>query len=431
LVSHLTRVPRVLLVAAATGYQVRSFDTAAERMGAELVLATDRCHRLEDRWRDGSVPIQFHDEDGAVQAIIDAAAAAPFDAVLAVGDRPAQIGALAARALGLPGHPPAAVRLAGHKVKTRMRMRSAGLLTPWFRSIPVDAGNDVLLQRVAFPCVVKPLGLAASRGVIRADSPPELVAAAERVRRLLASDEIVALRDPANDSFAVEEYIPGSEVAFEGVLTDGELQVLAIFEKPDALEGPYFEESIYLTPARLPEERRVEVVGQVEGAIRALGLRHGPVHAECRLSPRGVVVLEVAARPIGGLCSRVLRFHEPTGERHSLEDVLLRQALGHPTAGFRPSPRSAAVMMIPVPCAGIHQEVDGLDAARSVPLVEDVVVTVKPGQRLVPWPEGAGYPGFIFARGTDPDEVIDAVRTAHGLLSFRVAREIAVETVGT
>ena len=415
-----------MLVAAATGYQVRSFDAAADRTGVELVLATDRCDQIEDPWGDGAVPIRFHDEDGAVQAITDAAAAAPFDAVLAVGDRPAQIGALAARALGLPGHPPAAVRLAGHKVKTRMRMRSAGMRTPWFRSIPVNAGNDVLLQRIAYPCVVKPLGLAASRGVIRADSPSELVAAAERVRRLLASYEIVALRDPANDSFAVEEYIPGPEVAVEGVLTDGELQVLAIFEKPDSLQGPYFEETIYATPDRLPEEERAAVVGQVAAAVRALGLKHGPVHAECRLGPRGVVVLEVAARPIGGLCSRVLRFSGPSGRSCSLEEVLLQHALGRPSADFHLHRGAAAVMMIPVPCAGIHLDVDGLAAARAVPSIEDVVVTVKPGQRLVPWPEGAGYPGFIFARGDTPEEVIHAARTAHGLLSFRVAQEIAV-----
>lgn len=396
-------------------------------MGVELVLATDRCDRLDDPWRDAAVPIRFHDEDEAVQAIVKAAAAAPFAAVLAVGDRPALIGALAARALGLRGNPPAAVRVAGHKVKTRMCMRSAGLPTPWFRSVPLESNNEVLLRRVAYPCVVKPLGMSASRGVIRADTPAELVAATERLRRLLSSPEIRALRDPANDSFALEEYIPGREVAVEGVMTDGRLQVLAIFEKPDALEGPYFEETIYVTPDRLPEEARADVVLQVEAAIHALGLEHGPVHAECRLGRRGSVVLEVAARPMGGLCSRVLRFNGSAGGLDSLEDVLLQHALSRPAADFRLQQGAAAVMMIPVPCAGIHQGVDGLDAARSVPLIEDVVVTVKPGQRLVPWPEGASYPGFIFARGDTPEAVTDAVRTAHGMLSFRVARDITVE----
>ena len=362
-----------------------------------------------------------------MQAIVDSAAAAPLDAVLAVGDRPALIGALAARALGLRGNPPAAVRVAGHKVKTRMRMRSAGLPTPWFCSIPLDSDNDVLLRRVAYPCVVKPLGMSASRGVMRADTPTELVAASERLRRLLASPETRALRDPANDSFALEEYVPGREVAVEGVVSEGALEVLAISDKPDGGEGPFLEETGYVTPDSLPADARREVVRQVDAAVQALGLMHGPMHAECRLGARGVVVLGVAARPIGGHCSRALRFKGPSRGSNSLEDVLLQHALGRPAADFRLRRDAAAVMMIPVPCAGIHQRVDGLDAARSVPLVEDVVVTVKPGQRLVPWPEGASYPGFIFARGNSPADVFDAARTAHGLLSFQVAQDIAVE----
>ena len=422
-----TRAPRVLLVAATTGYQIRSFGVAAERFGAELILATDRCHRLDDPWRDGAVPIRFHDEDAAVRAITDAAAAAPLDAVLAVGDRPALIGALAARVLGLPAHPPAAVRVAGHKLKTRMRLRAAGLRTPWFRSIPVDRDNGVLLERVAYPCVVKPLGLAGGRGVIRADTPVELVAAAERLRRLLASPDIRMLQDPANDSMAIEEYIPGREVAVEGVVTDGELELFAIFDKPDPLEGPFFEETTYVTPARLSVEERRDVLEQVGGAVEAVGLTHGPIHAECRLGPRGAVVIEVAARPIGGLCSRVLRFNGPAGDSHSLEEVLFRHALGRPVARHYALTReAAAVMMIPVPGAGIYQGVAGLDAARAVPLVEDVVITTKPGQRLVPWPEGASYPGFIFARGGSPEDVVAAVRAAHDQLTFRVASEIAV-----
>ena len=421
-----TRVPRALLVASTTGYQTRSFTAAAARLDLDLVLATDRCHRLDDPWRDNAIPIPFHDEDTAVQAIVDAAAAAPFDAVLSVGDRPALIGALAARLLSLPGHPPAAVRIAGHKLKTRMRMRADGLLTPWFRSVPVHRDNGVLLERVAYPCVVKPLAMTGSRGVIRADTPVELVAAAERIRRLLATPEVQALRDPANDSLAIEEYIPGREVAVEGVMTDGEFQVLAIFDKPDAMEGPYFEETIYVTPDSLRADERGEVVRQVEAAIQALGLLHGPVHAECRFGPRGVVVLEVAARSIGGLCSRVLHFDGPTGGGHSLEDRLLQHALGRPAAHYRVSRDAAAVMMIPVPGAGICQGVEGLDAARSVALIEDVIVTARPGQRLVPWPEGASYPGFIFARGETPAGVVAALRAAHGKLTFRIATQIPV-----
>ncbi len=418
--------PRALLVAATTGYQVRSFSDAAGRLGVELVLATDRCDRLEDPWRDGAVPIRFHDEDASVRAIVGAAADAPLDGVLAVGDRPALIGALAARALGLRGHPPEAVRTAGHKLKTRTCLRTAGLRTPWFRSIPVNSDDGALLEGVAYPCVVKPLGLAASRGVIRADTPAELVAAVERLRRLLAAPDVRARRDPASDAMVVEEYLPGREVAVEAVVTDGVLRVFTIFDKPDPLEGPFFEETIYVTPDRLSATERREVVQQVDAAVRAIGLTCGPVHAECRLGPRGVVVLEVAARPIGGLCSRVLRFDGPDGSGRSLEEVLLRHALGESTGAYRVCREAAAVMMIPVPGAGICQGIDGLDTARSTPLVEDVVITTKPGQRLVPWPEGASYPGFIFARGRMRDDVVSAVRSAHQKLAFRLAAEIPV-----
>ena len=418
--------PRALLVAATTGYQVRSFDEAAARLGVELVLATDRCDRLDDPWRDGAVPIRFHDEDASVRAIVGAAAGAPIEGVLAVGDRPARIGALAAHALGLRGHPPEAVRTAGHKLKTRTRLRTAGLRTPWFRSFPVDGDDRALLEGVAYPCVVKPLGLAASRGVIRADTPAELVAAADRLRRLLAGPDVRALRDPAGGAMVVEAYLPGREVAVEAVVTDGVLQMFAIFDKPDPLDGPFFEETIYVTPDRLSAEERREVVRQVDAAVRAIGLTYGPVHAECRLGPRGVVVLEVAARPIGGLCSRILRFDGPDGGGRSLEEVLLRHALGESTGAYRVRREAAAVMMIPVPGAGICREIDGLDAARSTPLVEDVVIVTKPGQRLVPWPEGASYPGFIFARGRTPDDVVSAVRSAHEKLAFRLAAELPV-----
>lgn len=235
------------------------------------------------------------------------------------------------------------------------------------------------------------------------------------------------LRDPANDSMAIEEYIPGREVAVEGVVTNGELEIFAIFDKPDPLEGPFFEETIYVTPDRLQAEERSDVIEQVSGAVEALGLTHGPIHAECRLGPRGAVVIEVAARPIGGLCSRVLRFSGANRGGYSLEEVLLQHALGRPVARHYAVTREAsAVMMIPVPGAGICQGVAGLDAARSVPLVEDIVITTKPGQRLVPWPEGASYPGFIFARGRNPEDVVAAVRAAHDRLTFRVASEIAV-----
>ena len=424
---------RVLVVAATTGYQLRSFGAAADRLGVRLAFATDRCHQLDDPWRDGAVPIRFHDDAGAIDAIV--AAAPPIHGIVAVGDRPAIVAAGAARALGLPGHPPEAVRAAAHKQRTRERLRAAGLPGPAFRAVPVEAEAAVLLDGATFPCVVKPMALSASRGVIRADTPEDLVAAAVRLRRLLATPDVRAQRDPANDAMLIEAFVPGREVAVEGVLTGGVLRVFAIFDKPDPLDGPFFEETIYATPDTLPAAVRKAVIAQVDRAVRALGLTHGPIHAEARIDGEAVVVLEVAPRPIGGRCARVLRFVPPAdagagrdgAAAATLEEVLLRHALGDAIDGWRVADEASAVMMIPVPGAGICLEVTGVDAARTVPGIEDVVVTVKPGERLVPWPEGASYPGFIFARGGDRNGVVDAVRAAHTCLTFDIAPELPLQ----
>ena len=419
------RTPRVLLVAATTGYQIRAFGDAAERLGVTLVFATDRCHQLDDPWRDGAIAVRFHDEAASVRAIVASTVDGPIDAVVAVGDRPALMGALAARALSVPAHPPEAVRVAGNKLMTRVRLHEADLPSPRFWSVPPDTDPASLRGRVTFPCVVKPLTLAASRGVMRADTPEAFEGAVARLRRMLSGPDVQALRDPANDAVLVEEYIPGREVAVEGVVTNGELRIFALFDKPDPLVGPYFEETVYVTPDSLSEVGRRRVVKQSAAAVAALGLTYGPFHAECRLSNRGVVVLEVGARPIGGLCSRVLRFDGPRGPC-ALEEVLLRHALGRPVADYCVTSEASAVMMIPVPRGGIFKGVRGLDAARSETHIEDIIVTAKAGQQLVPWPEGASYPGFIFARGPRPDDVVAAVRAAHQRLSFEIAPAIPV-----
>ena len=419
-------MPRVLLVAATTGYQVRAFGDAAERADAELVFATDRCDQIEDPWRDGAIPVRFHDEDGSVRAIVESTVAGSIDAVVAVGDRPALIAALAGRALALPVSPPEAVRIAGNKLLTRVRLREADLPCPRFRSMPLDVAPASLVDDVAFPCVVKPLTLAASRGVMRADTAEDLARAVTRLRRLLESPDVRALRDPANDAILVEEYIPGREVAVEGVVTNGVLQVFATFDKPDPLEGPFFEETIYVTPAGLSEFGERRVIRQLEAAVAAVGLTDGPVHAELRLNDRRVFVLEIGARPIGGLCSRALRFDGPTGTALSLEDILLRHALRQPVQSFRRAEPAAGVMMMPIHQAGLFKRVDGLEDARAMDCVEDVVITAKRDQHIAPLPEGSSYLGFIFARADAPGEVVAALRAAHKRLRFEIVPAIPV-----
>ena len=389
---------RVLLVAATTGYQVREFAEAARALDVELVLATDRCHILDNPWGDNAAPVRFEDPEQGIDAL---AARGPFDGILAVGDRPACVAAQAAEHLGnLRFHPAEAARAAANKLLSREHFRAAGMLVPEFRRMaPVDA----LTANVRYPCVLKPLDSSASRGVIRANNRQEFLAAAERIARMQVGDLIV------------EDYIPGREFALEGVVTAGKLQTLAIFDKPDPLEGPYFEETIYLTPSREPLNVQRSIRETAQAAVTALGLTDGPVHAEMRVNDQGIWILEAGARPIGGLCARVLRFAAPFC---TLEQLLLRHALGEDVSNATLAPGSHGVMMIPIPHAGVYRGVQGLEDARKVPGIEDIVITAKEGQELLPLPEGSTYLGFLFFRNSSADLVLDGLRQVHERLKF-------------
>jgi len=417
-------VSRVLLISTTTGYQLRSFDAAAQRLGVEVVFATDRCHQLEDPWQDRAIAIRFHDEPHSVAAIAATARRRPFEAVLAVGDRPAVLAARTARRLGLAGNNPAAAEASGNKRLARERFRAHGLLTPWHLTAPIGDGVRAAVNdpRVRFPCVLKPLGLSGSRGVIRANSVEEFTGAFERIRALVKRGDVRAVRSAIEDAILVEGFIPGREFAVEGVLTAGRLQTFTVFDKPDPLDGPFFEETIYVTPSALDAAAYASLMTTVQQATAALGLSHGPIHAECRIGPDGIFILEVAARPIGGLCSRALRF-DPGA---SLEEVLLRHALGEDVSGWRREARASAVMMIPIPKRGLLKRVDGVESASRVPNIEDVRITAKPDQLLEPLPEAGSYLGFIFARAETAADAEAAVRAAHARLQFRIEPAIDV-----
>jgi hypothetical protein len=310
-----SRVKRILLLATTTGYQTRMFGEAAERLGVKLLFATDRCDQLDDPWWDSAIPIRFHQEAASVDAIMRAVDDAPPDGVVAVGDRATTIAAFVATLLGLPGHPPEAAAAARDKRLTRERLQAAGLPAPWYQTLPVDVDPITYASKVPFPAVVKPLSLSGSRGVMRADTPADFVAAFERLQRLLHATDVRVMQDAANDAIQVESFIEGREYAVEALLHHGALQTLALFDKPEPLDGPFFEETIYVTPSRVSAPVQQEIRHAVADAARALGLYHGPVHAECRVNARGVFVLEVAARAIGGLCARALEFEGPCGAR--------------------------------------------------------------------------------------------------------------------
>jgi hypothetical protein len=411
---------RVLLLATTTGYQTRMFADAAARLGVELLYATDRCDQLEDPWRDGAIAVRFHEEWRSVDALLKVVEARPVHGIVAVGDRPTVMAAYLSRLLGLPGHPPEAAIIARDKRLMRERLAAAGLPVPKFITVPVGADAEKLLDRVSFPVVIKPTVLSASRGVIRADDALSFATAFDRVRRLLASPEIRELRDPEADVIQVEEYIPGAEYALEGVLDNGVFRALAIFDKPDPLDGPFFEETIYVTPSRVGPVIQRQIIETVTAAARAIGLHHGPIHAECRVNDNGVFILEVAARPIGGLCARALRFEDPDGATIGFEEFLLRHALGDPMRQWQREPAAAAVMMIPIPRSGVYRQVEDVEAARSVPNVDEIRITAKADQQLLALPEGASYLGFIFGRAALPGQAERAVREAHARLRFTI-----------
>lgn len=402
-------IRRVLLVASKTGYQVREFYSAAERLGIDLVLATDRCHVLEDPWGDRASPLRFDAEGPELeQSIAELGWRGPFAGIVAVGDRPACIAALCAEQLGLRFHPSHAAQAATDKYQTRERFRAAGMNVPRYRLI----GPDQTGQAPGFPCVLKPLHLSGSRGVIRADTPDEFSAAQARIRRMVGP----------RANLLAEEFIPGREFALEGLLTDGDLQTLAIFDKPDPLDGPFFEETLYTTPSREPREIQCAIKEAAQQAVSALGLTFGPVHAEMRVNQHGVWLLEAAPRPIGGLCSRVLRFEGGL----ALEDVLLRHALGENLSTLSLGHGAHGVMMIPIPARGIYYGVDGLERAREIADLEGAEITAKQGQLFEPLPEGASYLGFVFARAPEIQAVEEALRRAHGCLHFHVSPALPV-----
>jgi biotin carboxylase len=413
---------RLLLLSTTTGYQATEFRRAAERLGVPLVLATDRCHVLEDPWGDGAVPIRLENAAESAQAVVEFARDNPVAGLAAIGDPVTTIAALAARDLGLGFHPPEAVEACRNKFLARERYRAAGLPVPWYKRFEAASDPSQAAETVPYPCVLKPLGLSASRGVIRANSPAEFVAAFGRIRALLGTADVRRLHDQAADWIQVESFIPGHEFALEGIMTRGRLRVLAIFDKPDPLDGPFFEESIYVTPSRLAATFQRDIELAAEKAAAALGLWHGPLHAEMRLNYHGVCMLEVAARPIGGLCARALRF----GDGMSLEELILRHALGEPIEDLPRETAASGVMMIPIPREGILEGVENLEAVARTPHVEELEITAKLGQKLVPLPEGSSYLGFIFARAETPEEVERALRRAHAELRFRVSAALPV-----
>jgi biotin carboxylase len=406
---------RLLLLLPTSTYRTQDFVDAATTLGVDLVCGSEKPSTFESHVPDHLLTVDFADPAAAADSVARFAERRPLDAVVGVDDLTAIAAAAIAERLHLRANVVAAVSAARDKYQMRQCLAAAGVRVPRFRRIALKDDPFLAARGVAFPCVLKPLALSASRGVIRADNIDQFMAAFRRIVALLARDDVEVAGDAAQYLLA-EEYVPGLEVALEGLLVGGELRTLALFDKPDPLEGPFFEETIYVTPSRLPANVQDAIRATTAQACVALGLREGPVHAELRVNDSGAFIIEVAARSIGGLCSRTLRF----GTGMTLEELILRQALGMPIASLERERQAAGVMMLPIPRAGTLRRVAGTDDARSVKGIEDIAVTAHIGQALEPLPEGWQYLGFIFARGGQPDEVERALRDAHARLTFTI-----------
>jgi len=404
---------RLLLLVPTTSYRIGDFLHAAERFDADVAVGSNRRQVLEQYSEGRTVTLDFNDVERGVAQIEFYSRDFPLAAIVGVDDETTLIAAKASKALGLPHNDPESVEATGNKHSFRTRLANSGLPAPQFRLICVDDDPVRAARDSFYPAVLKPLALSASRGVIRADDPAQFATAVRRISAILADADI---RGEAASHILVEEYVPGDEVALEGLLEDGQLTVLALFDKPDPLEGPYFEETIYVTPSRLSVHVQNAVAATVNSAIVTLGLREGPIHAELRVNDEGVWLIEVAARSIGGLCSRALHF----GDGGRLEDVILRHALGLPATIIGLDCPATGVMMIPIPAAGVLRHVDGIEAARALANIDDVTISIPIGETLVPVPEGNRYLGFIFASGDTPETVEAALRVAHSELEFTI-----------
>ncbi len=405
---------RVLLLLPTTGYRNDDFRAAAEKLGVELVAAANYCHQLAPSW--GFAPIlalHFDRPEQAADTVLREIGRKP-DAVLAVDDSGVELAALLAERFGLPGNAADAVRRVRDKLEFRRLLAQRGFLCPRFHHLPSGTDPRTPLPALKFPVVVKARRLSASRGVIRANDAETLERAANWVRAI----QFRADRDAAELGLVVEEFIPGREYALEGLLERGQLTTLTLFDKPDPLDGPYFEETLYVTPSRLPAALQTRIRQEIARVCRCAGLSEGPIHAEMRVNGQGIWILEVAARSIGGLCGRVLT--HVIGM--SLEELILRQAVAEPLA-IAGEGGAAGVMMIPIPRRGIYHGLEGLAAAQSVPGVTEVSITAEPGQIIAPPPDAASYLGFIFARAARPADAEYALRTAHRLLHFDIRPE--------
>ena len=409
----------ILLLLPTKTYRAAAFLSAASQLGVAVTIASDQPQTLSELSPRKSLVINFSKPEKATEEIVALAQTHPIDAVVGVDDDTTILVSMVSKALSLPHNSVESAHTTRSKYQMRKALAAGGIPSPRFELISISTDPAEVANGVNFPCVLKPLSLSASRGVIRANNPREFVKAFQRIVSILESSDVKSRKDVRAAQILVEDFIPGIEVALEGIMIRGRLKVLAIFDKPDPLDGPFFEETLYVTPSRLPVDAQNDIISCTAQTADVLGLREGPVHAELRVNDDGAWIIEIAARSIGGLCARTLRF----GMGISLEELIIRYAIGMEVESLQRERRPAGVMMIPIPHAGILREVRGKRGAEQVTGIEEITISIPIGQEILPLPEGASYLGFIFARGSTPESVEASLREAHRRLDFVIAVE--------
>ncbi len=415
---------RVLLLIPTTSYRTQAFVDAAHRLNVDLTVASEHPNVFQEKHPRGLLTISYSFPQEAVHAVIEFAKENPISSVVGVDDQSVVLASILSEALSLPHNSVDSVSATRNKVLMRECLARASVPQPRYTLLSLDENIPAVASQVNYPCVLKPLALAGSRGVIRVNNESEFIRSAERIKRILCLPEVAPMCQGGEaNTILVEEYIPGTEIAIEGILSHGHLQVLAVFDKPDSLEGPFFEETIYVTPSRLSKDVIEEVARCTETAIRAMGLVRGPIHAELRLNEKGPFIVEIAARSIGGFCARSLRFVEGADPSKiiSLEEIILRNALERDIQTCSREYSASGVMMIPIPRPGLLKDVSGIERARAVSHITDVIISAHKGEEVIPLPEGGKYLGFIFSRAEKHEEVEAALREAHRRLEFDIA----------
>jgi len=404
---------RVLVIAPHGSYRTAPFIQAAKKLDIDVLIASQGEHSIVSDYVQG-LHIDFTNENQAIETILAEAKKQAFSGIIGTDDTTTELAAHVAGKLFLPHNDPQAVKIAQRKDLARLSLKKSGVKIPEFELLTMTKSLSAQTIQVSFPAVIKPVALSASRGVIRVNNKIELEQAVERVSTMLAEERQIdkAIRE----ILLLEEFIPGKEVAIEAMLHNGELDVLAIFDKPDPLDGPFFEETYYITPTSFSDGIQKEIKETVLTSCQAYGLKEGPIHAECRINEKGVWILEVAARTIGGMCGRLLSL----GTGHSLEELVLLHAMGK-RVEIKTVESAAGVLMIPIPGAGVLKRVEGLLEAQRISFISELSIEVRDGYELVPLPEGNSYLGFIFAEAPTVEEAEKALRDAHACLNIVIA----------